>query len=71
MLNRWTEDGSPNLYEALEQVGAGSIAFSPLAQGMLTDRYLHGVPADSRAAKAQVPVRRVAHRGQDGTGCAA
>lgn len=51
MLNRWTEDGSPNLYEALEQVGAGSIAFSPLAQGMLTDRYLKGVPADSRAAQ--------------------
>lgn len=51
MLNRWTEDGSPNLYEALDQVGAGSIAFSPLAQGMLTDRYLHGIPADSRAAK--------------------
>src|SRR5688572_27924513 len=51
MLNRWTEDGSPNLYEALGQVGAGSIAFSPLAQGMLTDRYLHGIPADSRAAK--------------------
>ena len=51
MLNRWTEDGSPNLYEALEQVGAGSIAFSPLAQGMLTDRYLDGIPADSRAAQ--------------------
>ncbi|WP_144659453.1 L-glyceraldehyde 3-phosphate reductase [Paenarthrobacter nicotinovorans] len=51
MLNRWTEDGSPNLYETLDQVGAGSIAFSPLAQGMLTDRYLNGVPADSRAAK--------------------
>jgi L-glyceraldehyde 3-phosphate reductase len=51
MLNRWTENGSPNLYEALEQVGAGSIAFSPLAQGMLTDRYLKGIPADSRAAQ--------------------
>ena len=51
MLNRWTENGSPNLYEALEQVGAGSIAFSPLAQGMLTDRYLSGIPADSRAAQ--------------------
>ncbi|MBG0740040.1 L-glyceraldehyde 3-phosphate reductase [Paeniglutamicibacter antarcticus] len=51
MLNRWTEDGSPNLYQALDQVGAGSIAFSPLAQGMLTDRYLNGVPADSRAAR--------------------
>jgi L-glyceraldehyde 3-phosphate reductase len=53
MLNRWTEDGSPNLYEALDQVGAGSIAFSPLAQGMLTDRYLNGIPTDSRAAKAR------------------
>jgi L-glyceraldehyde 3-phosphate reductase len=53
MLNRWTENGSPNLYEALDQVGAGSIAFSPLAQGMLTDRYLHGIPADSRAAQAK------------------
>ncbi|XAS63330.1 L-glyceraldehyde 3-phosphate reductase [Pseudarthrobacter sp. So.54] len=53
MLNRWTENGSPNLYEALEQAGAGSIAFSPLAQGMLTDRYLNGIPADSRAAQAK------------------
>jgi len=51
MLNRWTENGSPNLYEVLDQVGAGSIAFSPLAQGMLTDRYLNGVPAGSRAAQ--------------------
>ncbi|MDI3241406.1 L-glyceraldehyde 3-phosphate reductase [Arthrobacter sp. AL08] len=51
MLNRWTENGSPNLYEAIEQVGAGSIAFSPLAQGMLTDRYLNGIPAGSRAAQ--------------------
>ncbi|WP_425279278.1 L-glyceraldehyde 3-phosphate reductase [Arthrobacter nanjingensis] len=53
LLNRWTEDGSPNLYEALDEVGAGCIAFSPLAQGMLTDRYLDGVPADSRAAQAR------------------
>jgi len=51
MLNRWTENGSPSLHETLEQVGAGSIAFSPLAQGMLTDRYLNGVPGDSRAAQ--------------------
>ncbi|MCU1548803.1 MAG: aldo/keto reductase, partial [Arthrobacter sp.] len=51
MLNRWTENGSPNLYEVLDQAGAGSIAFSPLAQGMLTDRYLDGIPADSRAAQ--------------------
>jgi L-glyceraldehyde 3-phosphate reductase len=48
MLNRWIErDG---LLDTLEQVGAGCIAFSPLAQGMLTNRYLGGVPADSRAA---------------------
>jgi L-glyceraldehyde 3-phosphate reductase len=53
MLNRWTEEGSPNLYEVLEQVGAGSIAFSPLAQGLLTDRYLKGIPADSRAAQVK------------------
>ncbi|WP_285728295.1 L-glyceraldehyde 3-phosphate reductase [Psychromicrobium xiongbiense] len=51
LLNRWTENGTPNLYEALDEVGAGSIAFSPLAQGMLTDRYLAGIPADSRAAR--------------------
>ncbi|MEP7019884.1 MAG: aldo/keto reductase, partial [Pseudonocardiales bacterium] len=45
MLNRWVEDG---LLDALEQVGAGCIAFSPLAQGMLTSKYLDGVPAESR-----------------------
>ncbi|MHA7217373.1 L-glyceraldehyde 3-phosphate reductase [Arthrobacter sp. MDT1-48-3] len=50
MLNRWVENGEPNLPEALEATGAGSIAFSPLAQGLLTSRYLDGVPADSRAA---------------------
>ena len=48
LLNRWTEED--HLLDALEQVGAGCIAFSPLAQGLLTDRYLHGIPADSRAA---------------------
>ncbi len=48
MLNRWLEDD--NLLDTLEDVGAGCIAFSPLAQGLLTDRYLHGIPADSRAA---------------------
>ncbi|QLQ39454.1 L-glyceraldehyde 3-phosphate reductase [Micromonospora robiginosa] len=46
MLNRWTE--SDGLLDTLEQVGAGCIAFSPLAQGLLTDRYLGGIPADSR-----------------------
>ena len=48
MLNRWLEDD--HLLDALDDVGAGCIAFSPLAQGLLTDRYLHGIPADSRAA---------------------
>lgn len=48
MLNRWIEKG---LLEELESQGMGSIAFSPLAQGLLTDRYLDGVPEDSRAAR--------------------
>jgi L-glyceraldehyde 3-phosphate reductase len=48
MLNRWIEGG---LLDTLEQEGAGCIAFSPLAQGMLTDRYLNGVPRGSRATE--------------------
>jgi L-glyceraldehyde 3-phosphate reductase len=48
MLNRWVEGG---LLDTLEGVGAGCIAFSPLAQGMLTDKYLNGVPSDSRMAE--------------------
>jgi L-glyceraldehyde 3-phosphate reductase len=48
ILNRWTEQD--NLLDTVERVGAGCIAFSPLQQGLLTDRYLHGVPADSRVA---------------------
>jgi L-glyceraldehyde 3-phosphate reductase len=48
MINRWIED--ERLLDTLEEVGAGCIAFSPLAQGLLTDRYLDGVPADSRVA---------------------
>lgn len=50
MFNRWLEDG---LLDALAEVGAGCITFSPLAQGLLTDRYLNGVPADSRAAQGK------------------
>ena len=53
MLNRWVEDGDPSLLDVLGQDGIGCIAFSPLAQGMLTDRYLDGVPADSRAAQGK------------------
>lgn len=48
MFNRWAEEG---LMEVLEQEGMGCITFSPLAQGLLTDRYLNGIPSDSRAAK--------------------
>jgi L-glyceraldehyde 3-phosphate reductase len=48
MINRWIEHD--RLLDTLEQVGAGCIAFSPLAQGLLTDRYLNGVPAGSRVA---------------------
>ncbi|MDQ3391757.1 MAG: L-glyceraldehyde 3-phosphate reductase [Actinomycetota bacterium] len=48
MINRWIEDDV--LLDTLEELGAGCIAFSPLAQGLLTDRYLDGVPADSRVA---------------------
>ena len=48
MLNRWIEDD--HLLDTLDEVGAGCIAFSPLAQGLLTDRYLDGVPPDSRVA---------------------
>jgi L-glyceraldehyde 3-phosphate reductase len=50
MLNRWVEGG---LLDVLGEEGVGCIAFSPLAQGMLTDRYLAGVPADSRAAQGK------------------
>jgi L-glyceraldehyde 3-phosphate reductase len=46
MLNRWIENG---LLATLDEIGAGCIAFSPLAQGLLTGKYLKGVPADSRA----------------------
>jgi L-glyceraldehyde 3-phosphate reductase len=49
MLERWVEGG---LLDVLEEKGVGCIPFSPLAQGMLTNKYLHGIPQDSRAAKS-------------------
>jgi L-glyceraldehyde 3-phosphate reductase len=49
MFERWVEGG---LLDVLEAEGVGCIPFSPLAQGMLTNKYLHGIPEDSRAAKA-------------------
>jgi len=48
MLNRWIE---PELLDALGELGAGCITFSPLAQGMLTDRYLNGIPEGARATR--------------------
>ena len=48
MFNRWVEGG---LLDVLKEEGIGCIAFSPLAQGLLTDKYLAGIPAGSRAAK--------------------
>ena len=48
MLDRWVEDG---LLDLLEKEGVGCITFSSLAQGLLTDKYLHGIPADSRAGR--------------------
>ncbi|WP_347302786.1 L-glyceraldehyde 3-phosphate reductase [Croceibacterium sp. TMG7-5b_MA50] len=50
LLNRWIERG---LLDTLDDLGVGCIAFSPLAQGMLTDKYLDGVPAGSRATKGR------------------
>jgi L-glyceraldehyde 3-phosphate reductase len=49
MLNRWIE---PELLDVLADEGAGCIVFSPLAQGMLTDKYLHGIPEGSRASRS-------------------
>jgi len=48
MLNRWIEDG---LLDVLDELGIGCIVFSPLAQGLLTDKYLDGVPEDSRVVR--------------------
>jgi L-glyceraldehyde 3-phosphate reductase len=48
MLNRWIENG---LQDVLEENGVGSIAFCPLAQGLLTNKYVAGIPTDSRAAR--------------------
>ncbi|WP_053985085.1 L-glyceraldehyde 3-phosphate reductase [Niameybacter massiliensis] len=52
MMNRWVEDG---LLDVLNEEKVGGIAFSPLAGGRLTDRYLSGIPSDSRAARVDSP----------------
>jgi L-glyceraldehyde 3-phosphate reductase len=58
MFNRWVEDG---LLDALDEEGIGCIAFSPLAQGLLTNRYLEGIPEGSRATKvlSYLPPERI------------
>ena len=55
MLNRWIEDG---LMDVCEDLGMGMIAFCPLFQGLLTDKYLNGIPEDSRASIANSPLRK-------------
>ncbi|MFG2893634.1 L-glyceraldehyde 3-phosphate reductase [Streptomyces sp. NPDC048248] len=51
MINRWTEDDA--LLDTLEAEGMGCISFAPLAQGLLTDKYLHGIPEGSRASQGK------------------
>lgn len=51
MFDRWIEDG---LTDVLKSEGVGSIVFSPLAQGLLSDKYLHGIPEGSRAANSEI-----------------
>jgi len=52
MLNRWVEEGEPSALGASAEMGMGNVVFSPLAQGMLTEKYLDGIPQDSRAARS-------------------
>ena len=52
MINRWVEEDK--LLDTLDDEGMGSIAFTPLAQGMLTNKYLKGIPKDSRASAEQI-----------------
>ena len=55
MLNRWIEDG---LTDTCEELGLGIIAFCPLFQGLLTDKYLNGIPDGSRASLDKSPLRK-------------
>jgi L-glyceraldehyde 3-phosphate reductase len=63
MLNRWIEN---ELLDVLDDIGVGCIAFSPLAQGMLTDKYLGGIPTGSRAARdSSLPAELLSDRNLD------
>jgi L-glyceraldehyde 3-phosphate reductase len=59
MFNRWVEDEpvGTDLLATLQRLGMGAIVFSPLARGLLTDRYFHGIPADSRAGRSSGNLR--------------
>ena len=61
MFNRWIED---ELLDVLDREGVGAIVFSPLAQGLLTDKYLDGIPEDSRVRRGAYSRRVAAHRGE-------
>lgn len=60
ILNRWVEDG---LTDVLKQEGMGAIAFTPLAQGLLTDKYLGGGPAERAQKRGSMPERPLSERG--------
>ncbi|MGN0797814.1 MAG: aldo/keto reductase [Christensenellales bacterium] len=59
MLDRWIEQGETSLCDVLADNGIGCIAFSPLAQGMLSEKYFDGIPADSRRAKNGFTMDRI------------
>ena len=61
LLNRWIEQ---ELLDVLDREGIGAIVFSPLAQGLLTDKYLHGIPEDSRVQRGNYFSARTDHRGE-------
>jgi len=62
LFNRWIE--TEHVVEALDEAGMGCIAFCPLAQGLLTNRYLHGIPGDSRASKPHGFLKEAAVTGE-------
>ncbi|MGN0770991.1 MAG: aldo/keto reductase [Christensenellales bacterium] len=59
MLDRWIEKGETSLCDVLDEKGIGCIAFSPLAQGLLSEKYFDGIPADSRRAKNGFTMDRI------------
>src|SRR3546814_10477409 len=62
LLNRWVEK---DLLDATDELGAGVIAFTPLAQGLLTDKYLKGIPADARVNRPGGGSLQASHLSQE------